>query len=322
LVKRVDSALKLVLDLIARPILKGFVMKILIAYDGSEHAQAALSDLQRAGLPPAAEALVLSVAELTVPIPPLHAGAALAYTQALPLGQEDAAATAQEGLTKLQALFPGWQAQAQSAAGSPAWVIVQCADEWQPDLLIVGSQGRSALRRVLFGSVSQQLVNEARCSVRVGRAVTRAAPTAPRLLLALDGSAYADAALQTVAGRHWPPGTEVRLVTAVGPFSDMTVSEFKMDISYVQTIHQTASELLQAQNLIVSSAIKDGDPKQLILAQADEWQADTLLLGSRGLNRFHRFWLGSVSTAVVARAACSVEIVRTPEATNADARQP
>jgi nucleotide-binding universal stress UspA family protein len=36
-------------------------------------------------------------------------------------------------------------------------------------------------------------------------------------------------------------------------------------------------------------------------------------MGSRGLNLFHRFWLGSVSTAVVARASCSVEIVRVRE---------
>ena len=42
-------------------------MKILIAYDGSECADAALADLQRAGLPPAAAALIMSVAEVFLP---------------------------------------------------------------------------------------------------------------------------------------------------------------------------------------------------------------------------------------------------------------
>src|SRR5438876_1661078 len=45
-------------------------MKLLIAYDGSECAEAALDDMCRAGLPDVAEALVLSVTELWLPSPP------------------------------------------------------------------------------------------------------------------------------------------------------------------------------------------------------------------------------------------------------------
>jgi nucleotide-binding universal stress UspA family protein len=45
-------------------------MKILITYDGSECAEAALDDLRRAGLPPAADALVVSVTEVWLPPPP------------------------------------------------------------------------------------------------------------------------------------------------------------------------------------------------------------------------------------------------------------
>ena len=44
--------------------------KILIGYDGSECADAALDDLSRAGLPPDAEAQILSVAEVWLPPPP------------------------------------------------------------------------------------------------------------------------------------------------------------------------------------------------------------------------------------------------------------
>ncbi len=291
-------------------------MKILIAYDGSEYANAALRDLRRAGLPSEAEALILSVAELTMPIPPLHTGAAaMAYAQTLPPGQEVAAETAKQAIEYIWQGHAGWQVKLETAAGSPAWVIVQRADEWQPDLLVVGSQGRSALGRALFGSVSQQIVNEARCSVRVGReaAPTRDAP--PRLMLCLDGSEYAAAALQTIASRAWPDGTEVCLLTAVGPFSDLTVSDFKVDMERAQALHQAARDVLQPRQFKLSSTIKDGDPKRVILEQAEQWQADGLFLGSRGLNRFHRFWLGSVSTAVVARAGCSVEIVRARETT-------
>jgi hypothetical protein len=47
-------------------------MKILIAYDGSIHADAALDDLGRACLPREAEALVISVADVLMPSPPAY----------------------------------------------------------------------------------------------------------------------------------------------------------------------------------------------------------------------------------------------------------
>src|SRR5262245_26736724 len=47
------------------------IIKVLIAYDGSECADDALDDLQRAGLPAEAEALVVSVEEEWLPAPPM-----------------------------------------------------------------------------------------------------------------------------------------------------------------------------------------------------------------------------------------------------------
>ena len=48
----------------------------------------------------------------------------------------------------------------------------------------------------------------------------------------------------------------------------------------------------------------------MILNEADEWKADSIFLGARGLGRFKRFLLGSVSSTVAAKAVCSVEIIR------------
>jgi hypothetical protein len=59
-------------------------MKVLIAYDGSSGADAALEDMQRAGLSRVAEALILSIAEVFLPPPssPAPAVAAQVPTQA------------------------------------------------------------------------------------------------------------------------------------------------------------------------------------------------------------------------------------------------
>jgi nucleotide-binding universal stress UspA family protein len=67
---------------------------------------------------------------------------------------------------------------------------------------------------------------------------------------------------------------------------------------------------LQTQGLEVSSVIREGDPKHVLLDEAAHWEADGLFVGARGLSRVERFLLGSVSAAVAARAPCSVEVVR------------
>lgn len=288
-------------------------MRVLIAYDGSEHAEAAIRDLHRAGLPVDVEAVVISVAEMITPTLEVHTRPAADSPPDQPFGLGEAKKLARQAADRIGRSFPQWKVDAESAAGSAAWAIVQKADQWKPDLIVVGLHGRSALGRAIFGSTSQRIVNDARCSVRVARTPRSEAP--PHILLCLDGSEYSAAALRSVADRSWPAGTEVRLLSAVGPFSGMKVSEFNIETDRAREIHEAAAAQLAANNTTISTALKDGDPKQAILDEAEEWKADSIFLGSRGLNRFHRFWLGSVSTAVVARARCSVEIIRAASAT-------
>jgi nucleotide-binding universal stress UspA family protein len=67
---------------------------------------------------------------------------------------------------------------------------------------------------------------------------------------------------------------------------------------------------LRAAGLTVSSPIRKGAPKNVLPAEAASWGADCIFVGARGLSRFERFRLGSVSAATAARAHCSVEVVR------------
>jgi nucleotide-binding universal stress UspA family protein len=73
---------------------------------------------------------------------------------------------------------------------------------------------------------------------------------------------------------------------------------------------EAAGDQLRAAGLVVSSEIKTGNPKQLIPHEAETWGADCIFVGARGLSRWERFRLGSVSAAIAARAHCSVEVVR------------
>ena len=161
-------------------------MKILIAYDGSDCANAALEDLHRAGLPPEAEALIMSVADVFLPPSsspestfPANVPAAVqrAWAQATH-AVDEARALAQHARTRLLTAFPAWEVRAEACADAPAWAVVKKADSWQPDLIVVGSHGRSAMSRLVLGSVSQKILTEARCAVRVGR--SHRPPNRPR----------------------------------------------------------------------------------------------------------------------------------------------
>jgi nucleotide-binding universal stress UspA family protein len=302
-------------------------MKLLIGYDGSQCANAALDDLRRAGLPRDAEAIVLSVSEFwlphnpannTLPVSPpdrapagLSKSGAAAVTGAKPV--TEARSFAMEAKRRLQVHFPQWEINAEESSGSPAREILKKADEWSPDLIAVGSQGRSGLGRFLLGSVSQKVANEAHCSVRVARGTAWKDGAPVRILLALDGSACSAAAVHAVATRMWPLGSEVRLITVVDPSNAATDSSAVRGDGreWVEEFVQEAAKKLRGLDLVVSTRIEAGDPKQLIIVSAEEWGADCIFVGaSCAQTPFEKFLLGSVATAVVSRAHCSVEVVR------------
>lgn len=311
------------------------VMKLLIGYDGSHFADAALDDLRRAGLPREAKALVLTVSELWLPYisgnnltqaspsESAHVGSKktdrAASASARPI--TEAHALALEGKKRLQKHFPDWNIEAAESSGSPAREILRRASAWKPDLIAVGSQGRSGLGRFLLGSVSQKVVNEAHCSVRVARGTAWKNGSPMRILIALDGSPGSAAAVQSVSVRMWPPGSAVRLITIVDTSDGFGITEAgprkSRDSSnaasrpWVQGFLDGAANKLRAINLVVSTRIDKGDPKSLIIANAVEWGAECIFIGaSSSLSSLEQFLLGSVATAVVSRAHCSVEVVR------------
>ena len=74
-----------------------------------------------------------------------------------------------------------------------------------------------------------------------------------------------------------------------------------------------ALSVLNAAGLEVSSTVSGADPKLAIIQEAENCEADCIFVGTSGLNRLGRLLLGSLSTAVVTRAHCSVEVVRSEE---------
>jgi nucleotide-binding universal stress UspA family protein len=311
-------------------------MRLLIAYDGSQCADAALDDLTHAGLPVKGEAMVISVAEVWLPPPPPSSyeilemaetaqGAAVLERKymASSIAVRDADALAAKAAARFQANFPAWTVKHEAVWGSPNWEIFSKASDWKADLIVVGSHGRTVLGRFLLGSISQWLLNEARCSVRVARGKIDEPDFPVRLIVGLDGSQNAEAAVEQVAARNWPDKSEVRVVVVDQPLEPTVVGEFiptlrhsvdecnAEESEHSRKLAEDAAKKLRAKGLRANAQVETGDPKHVLVRFAEDWRADCIFLGATGLtNRVERFLLGSVAGAVAARAHCSVEIVR------------
>jgi nucleotide-binding universal stress UspA family protein len=290
-------------------------MKVLVAYDGSQCADAALDDLRSAGLTSDAQIKVMSVVENWLPPP-----SGLEIIEHIDRDQEYLA-LARRGGVRLVSMEPGWDVKSESGAGSPATVIVEKADEWGADLIVVGSHGRTALGQFFFGGVSQKVLHEAHCSVRVARGRIEEPDTPVRLIIGVDGSKDAEAAVEAAAARKWPAGSEVRIVNATWAMPQITsqrgfgpITEWIIDEkARVKRMIDEAVGKLAATGLKIDTVVKEEEPKRLLVAEAESWGADCIFVGARGMGRIERFLLGSVSSAVAARAHCSVEVARKPK---------
>jgi nucleotide-binding universal stress UspA family protein len=305
-------------------------MKILIATDGSKSSHAAQLDLSRAGLPDRLDAMVLSVADVWLPPSDTpETNLPEEWTNAVIQAKSQAAAAVDQSkkiaLTdaeNLKHLYPNWNIKAEAIADSPGWGIITNAEQYDADLVVVGSHGTWGLGKLLLGSVSQKVVTHSHSAVRVGRSSLDPDRKEVRLIVGIDGSRGSIAALDTVKSRDWPTQTEVKLIAVVdariqtAAISDLPevghwtrTNVVNDESAWLREILKAQAEKLRNVGLKPTIIIEVGDPKQVLLQYADEWKADCIFVGARGLTRIDRFLLGSVSTAVSARAHCSVEVV-------------
>lgn len=313
-------------------------MRVLIGYDGSQSADAAIDDMQRAGMPRVSEVLVVSVADLLVRAPSVAEAAVYGFpsqrvgtamTKAQKhndLVMEEASAYAFRARTRIESLFPDWRVRDEVAIGAAGWELIDAANRWEADLVVVGSLGRSGFARFFLGSVSKKVVTDSSCSVRVSRGGTNKNQTDPvRIIIGVDGSPDSENAIKSVGSRVWPSGTEVRLVAVNDGTSTATIAPLlpratnmireAQQQKAVQThsMIEWAAAQLEVIGLKTSISVLKGDPKQILISEAADWNADSIFVGTRGFgSSFERFRLGSISTAVVTGAECSVEVVRSP----------
>lgn len=304
------------------------LMKLLLATDGSTFSAAAartvIAEVKREG----AEIRALHVVDIRKE----------ASSEMTPLDGEvmNAAAQRRAAETLVEATGDllragGFKTTTAVVWGDPRSKIIEVAEEWRADLIVLGSRGRTKLKAFLMGSVSDAVAHHASCSVEIVRVPkVEPMPQGLRVLLAMDGSELSEAVADAVIAQINPKSTQVKSLSVLNSFplaeAEKIASQGYPENEYPDFVRARddlrdqanekllkTTEKLQAVGFnVTETVVEEGDARDIILDCAERWRADLIVVGSHGRNGIKRFLMGSVSEAVIRNAGCSVEVVRLP----------
>jgi nucleotide-binding universal stress UspA family protein len=285
-------------------------MDILFATDRSDSAGAAARFLAALPLPAGTALHIITVAD-----PVAWRLADWAHAVQWEWGEktlaEAAAVLTREGITLTTAF----------RQGPVAREILRAADEFDADLITVGSRGLTGVPGFLLGSVARNVAHHAARPVLVARALRNALR---RVLLPVDDSENACAAVDLAASLPLPTETEILVTHVLSPLAaahgraalDPEARERLERRHHHDSVEEArrfvdgAVTALHRTGCRASPVFREGDPAAEILALAEEERADLIVVGARGKSVIERLVVGSVADRLLRHAPASVLIVR------------
>jgi nucleotide-binding universal stress UspA family protein len=290
--------------------------KVLITYDGSENADAALDTLNLAGLPPDLEMLV-AVTHVWLPLSPyditravsarrmkvLTAGAS-SFVPAL-RDYEEQRVLSLEAENRISAMFPlaNIKTEAIHDVATVANEIVRKAKTWGAELIVIGSNPSPSPHINDYAGPALRVAQDAHCSVRIARATDRKGESRVRIVIGVQEILSGAEVVQAVASRSWPTGSEAVIVMVESGPRDAA-----KDSEVVLVLEQMA-ETLRAVGLKASIAIRNGDAQEVLLQESGAFSADCIFIDATA-DSFARLGLSKVAQALILGAHCSVEVIR------------
>lgn len=202
-----------------------------------------------------------------------------------------------------------------------ATAILDEASARNVDLVILGNRGRGPFESAVLGSVCAEVVAQGRVPVLVARG-----DRINRILIGEDGSQ--SAAWATEVLRRWPifHGTRVKVLSVADVDPQWNpwlqgkalhdahhVGREKLHESHLALAGDGAAGLREAGFQVEDEAL-DGNPSHTLVEEAVNWDADLIVVGSRGQSGLERVLVGSVARSLLYHAPCSVLVVPQPKA--------
>lgn len=294
-----------------------FPTKILVAADGSKDAllaaQAAIDLSVRTG----AELHVVHAWQDLRP-GALPAMAMDEYSQAYEQWKREAGELLDEEAERLRSAG-ATVAGAHLREGRPAEEITKLAEELNVGLVIVGSRGLGAMKRLVMGSVSEGVVHLATCPTLVVRGGERAWPPS-RLVVGDDASEEARRAGELAMGigkLFDARALLVRVYPQVTVFKARRIVHTRASKELLKegkrSLEKRAAELESVLGVRPQVRVVSGDAAAVIQGAAEEGREPTLVaVGRRGLGAVRHLTLGSVSSGVLRAVSGTVLIVPSP----------
>jgi nucleotide-binding universal stress UspA family protein len=282
-------------------------MKIILADDGSKHAQAAINLLQTF---PFAEHTAIKVVGV---VPPIQATTHTIWQQRL-------------DYSKNMLLRESLQVSTELVAGYPAETLLRIGEMEKPDLMVLGAKGLRATLGILLGGVAQQIIEYGTWPLLIVRHPFRNLNT---VTLATDGSPSSKCAENFLKRLQLSKETSVNIVHVLPPVVHLAPKhEYLSENDGDQPGSSPTSILLEEipdeinrlmdkihENLLpfypnISRHVMQGDAATEILQFIQQSQTDLVVSGSRGLSQVQSWLLGSVSRKLVHYSPCSVLLVK------------
>jgi nucleotide-binding universal stress UspA family protein len=286
--------------------------KILIATDGSDTAnEAANFGIETLGFSGAKVYSVYVIDTTSYGSVPKDEKWSKKIEQFEEIGHE--AASYVEGKAKAA----GLEAESILLKGNPAEEILDFAEGQEVDMIVVGSLGKSGIKRVMLGSVSEKVVRHAKVPVLVVRG-RKEEKTHKHILIAIDGSLAAEnAADYGIEIARWS-GAKVYAVYVIeiSSFNSILMDEVwtKNMYEHFEKIGRKATsdveENAKAAGIGAESIVLKGNPAKEILDFAEKQKVDMIVVGSIGKSGVQSFLLGSISGKVLRHSKIPVLVVR------------
>lgn len=330
------------------------IRTLLVGLDGSRLAESVLPYAERLGLRRGARIILaqaVSVGETLDPLDLVDGGdvagasgvSALRYTASGhdSLIARSAVAEADEYLAPIAQRLRarGCEVHTAVAVGDPTEVLLDVARARQADLILLGTHGRSGLGRWLYGSVAEAVLARSPIPTLLVPASLASGSTGPavaRILVPLDGSAIAEAAIGPALDLAEALAAEVALVRIVPPtppamIADpmgftMAASAYEFELEEEEKAARAylaaVAAQLRARGLSVTTSVRVDQSSNGILAAADVSEATLVVMATHGRTGLSRALLGSVALDVLRRGTRPVVLVHpVPTAKASDVTQ-
>ena len=202
------------------------------------------------------------------------------------------------------------------SGGDPASALVAYAARRPDAVICMTTHARSGVGEVLLGSVAEAVVHDSdRAVLLVGPAVRHdPVPTFDLMLVALDGSRFAEQVMPVVERWHESIGTRPWLIQVQDPALVAVAARTHSDVQETGYLRRVAGRLERKGIDVDYDVLHDRDPAWAIARFADDLPASVVAVATHARRGAARMVLGSVAIGVVHRAHCPVLVVRGDDA--------